>query len=333
MNEHQSCHRETEDGIAKPCGFVVDFVGIFDRLESALAFDSDVVDSVITNLEVLKDRFAEAMREAQPFLDLLSGAQDDKLVEKLLNHFADPDDRAAFEDLFAELERLYEIISPDTYLRPFVDGFGALAQLQSLLDAAFSTKTMIVKELTRKTAALVRSRVGVEGLKSLLPVQEITPQALEHLKDDGRDDDAATVINLAKSLSAATGGSTQPVLISIDARAQDVLSRFADRQVDTKAALEELKIAMAELLAAREMQEELGLDARAFAVHWVLLEADLDANALREPVLETAANLPEHRVHPEQRRELRLRLYSLLLDIVEERAIGALIDDLLEAGL
>jgi type I restriction enzyme R subunit len=323
---------EADDGVTKPCGFVVDFVGIFDRLESALAFDSDVVDSVITNLDVLKSRFADAIGEAQPFLDLLEGTPDDKLVEKLLNHFADPDERSAFEELFAELERLYEIISPDAYLRPFVDSFGALAQVQALLDAAFNTKTMIVKELARKTEELVRSRVGVEGLKSLLPVQEITPEALDHLKEDG-DDDAATVINLAKSLSASAGGSTQPALISIDARAQDVLSRFADRQVDTKAALEELKAAMEEMLAAKRMQEQMGLDDRAFAVHWMLLEAGVDADALREPVLEAADDLPDHRVHPDQRRELRLRLYGLLLDVVEEKKIGTLIDDLLEAGL
>lgn len=323
---------EADDGIAKPCGFVVDFVGIFDRLESALAFDSDVVDSVITNLDVLKDRFADAIGEAEPFLDLLEGTPDDKLVEKLLNHFADPDERAVFEELFAELERLYEIISPDAYLRPFVDSFGALAQVQALLDAAFNIKTMIVKELARKTEELVRSRVGVEGLQSLLPVQEITPEALDHLKEEG-DDDAATVINLAKSLSASAGGSTQPALISIDARAQDVLSRFAERQVDTKAALEELKAAMEEMLAAKEMQEQMGLDDRAFAVHWMLLEAGVDADALRQPVLGAADDLPDHRVHPDQRRELRLRLYGLLLDVVEEKKIGTLIDDLLEAGL
>lgn len=90
---------------------------------------------------------------------------------------------------------------------------------------------------------------------------------------------------------------------------------------------------MEEMLAANEMQKQMGLDDRAFAVHWVLLDAGVDADALREPVLEAADDLPDHRVHPDQRRELRLRLYGLLLDVVEEKKIGALVDDLLEAGL
>src|SRR5262249_13415415 len=47
---------EDADGLVKPYGFVLDFVGIFETLERALAFDSDVVESVIQNIDVLTDR-------------------------------------------------------------------------------------------------------------------------------------------------------------------------------------------------------------------------------------------------------------------------------------
>ena len=52
---------EEEGDVKKPSGFVLDFVGIFDKLEKALAFDSDVVSGVIENLDVLKERFAAQM--------------------------------------------------------------------------------------------------------------------------------------------------------------------------------------------------------------------------------------------------------------------------------
>jgi type I restriction enzyme, R subunit len=323
---------ESEDGVTKPCGFVVDFVGIFDRLERALAFDSEVVDAVITHLDVLKERFAAAMGEAQQFLDLLEGEADDKLLEKLLNHFADPDERASFDELFDEVERLYEIISPDAFLRPYADDFGTLAQIAALLSNAYGTRTMLVKELARKTEELVRSRLGVDGFDGLLAVQQITPETIKRLGEEGNDD-PATVVNLVKSLSSAAAGSAQPALMSIDTRAQDILARFADRQVDTMAALDELAAMMEELLAFKRLQEELGLDDRRFAIHWTLQEAGLDADVLRDAVIAAAHELPEHRDHPEQRRELRLRLYGLLLDALPEERIGALIDDLLDARL
>ena len=50
---------EDEDGLVKPAGFVLDFVGIFENVKKALAFDSDEVESVIQNLDVLKARFYE----------------------------------------------------------------------------------------------------------------------------------------------------------------------------------------------------------------------------------------------------------------------------------
>ena len=54
---------EDEDGLVKPAGFVLDFVGIFENLEKALAFDSDEVASVIRNIDVLKENFAKRIRE------------------------------------------------------------------------------------------------------------------------------------------------------------------------------------------------------------------------------------------------------------------------------
>ncbi|MGH2371736.1 MAG: type I restriction enzyme subunit R domain-containing protein, partial [Chloroflexota bacterium] len=68
---------DDEDGLVKPYGFVLDFVGIFEKLERALAFDSDVVASVIQNVDVLKDLFAAQMREVAPaYLPLASGWDD-----------------------------------------------------------------------------------------------------------------------------------------------------------------------------------------------------------------------------------------------------------------
>src|SRR6202035_2238473 len=62
---------EDEDGVSKPAGYVLDFVGIFEKLERALAFDSDIVGSAIQNIDVLKHQFAKLMDEqAPPYLAL-----------------------------------------------------------------------------------------------------------------------------------------------------------------------------------------------------------------------------------------------------------------------
>ena len=78
---------EDDDGLVKPYGFVMDYVGIFENLEKALAFDSDVVESVIQNLDVLKDAFAKRMRDDAPAYLPFAGGWDDKAKERAIEHF------------------------------------------------------------------------------------------------------------------------------------------------------------------------------------------------------------------------------------------------------
>ena len=105
---------EREGELRKPAGFVLDFVGMFERLEKALAFDSDVVGSVVRNLDVLKERFARLMAERAPeYLALCEGYLDDKAVERAIEAFGEKSRRETFYRLVTEIETLYEIISPD----------------------------------------------------------------------------------------------------------------------------------------------------------------------------------------------------------------------------
>ena len=47
---------EDDEGRKKSSGFVLDFVGIFDNLEKALAFDSQDIEGVVRDIEVLKQK-------------------------------------------------------------------------------------------------------------------------------------------------------------------------------------------------------------------------------------------------------------------------------------
>ena len=88
---------EDENGKHKPGGFVLDFVGIFENLEKALAFDSMDVQSVIDDLDVLKERFAAMMEAARrEYLSLTSGKSADKAAEAVLLHFRDDVPRHGF---------------------------------------------------------------------------------------------------------------------------------------------------------------------------------------------------------------------------------------------
>lgn len=58
--------------MVKPHGFVLDFVGIFDKLEKALAFDSEEINAIVKDLKQLKILFQNKMEsKAPPYLELI----------------------------------------------------------------------------------------------------------------------------------------------------------------------------------------------------------------------------------------------------------------------
>jgi hypothetical protein len=62
-------------------------LGIFEKLEKALAFDSDVVASVIQNIDVLKQLFAAMLKEQAPEYLPFAKGWDDKAKERVARHY------------------------------------------------------------------------------------------------------------------------------------------------------------------------------------------------------------------------------------------------------
>jgi len=88
---------EDEQGIRKPCGFVLDFIGIFDKLEKALAFDSKDISEVVKDINLLKYRFKEMMENADiEYLSIIKGKKADKAIEEILINFIDEENRKEF---------------------------------------------------------------------------------------------------------------------------------------------------------------------------------------------------------------------------------------------
>lgn len=348
---------EDEQGIKKPCGFVVDFVGIFERLKDALAFDSDEVASVITNIDRLKERFEQMMAtDAPPYLALCpDGAVDDKVVERAVSAFTDKEVREQFYKFYKNLENLYEILSPDAFLRPYIDPYTKLSLLYRIVKQRFTKRTLLVKDLMRKTEELVRNNAVSSGITATLPVVPITHETIQALKE-ARNDDDAKVINLGRNLvqQIADQATNAAHLIPIGERAEAILDRFEDRQESTESALKELLALHEEYLEAKEQASQAGFDDTTFAIFRVLRLAKNDTveNSKRVETLATAytatgesperdlanaisallTRFPHHRENPTELRQLKAELYKLLLPAVGKEKMVKIAEEILRVA-
>ena len=306
---------EDADGLVKPAGFVLDFVGIFENVKKALAFDSDEVESVIQNLDVLKEAFVKLMCEdAQQYLPLAKGS-DDKAKQQAIEYFEDKPVRETFFKFFKQVQSLYNILSPDAFLHPFIEDYQALATLYGLIRNAHSNRpSYIDKEFTTKTRKLLQEHT--EGDLFALPnaVYELNETTLREM-DQSDTSDAVKVINLRKALhqKVIDEGESNPYLISIGERAEAITEAYENRQMTTQEALAEFRRSAEEYARAAREQVQMDLDNNTYAVYTVLRNVIDDVNPEQARAVDQVfAQFPDYRWDDHQQSQLRGTLYKTL---------------------
>jgi len=315
----------------KPHGFVLDFVGIFDKLEKALAFDSEEVNAIVKDLALLKDLFRAKMEtKAAQYLRLLRRNFDDKDVDSLIEHFRDRDRRKEFFKEYKEIEMLYEIISPDAFLRPFIDGYATLSSIYAVVRNAYAKTVYADRAFQKKTNELVQKHIGVDRLAKVTEFVEIDATTIEVIKRQ-QGGDGTKVINLVKSIErAAEKDSDDPFLVALAERAKAVQESFEDRQTTTADALSELLKAVENDQQRRKDQAAKGLDDLTYFVLRKLTDDGIpNPEPVSKRVREAFGEYPNWRRSETELRELRKKVtFALLAEEGDVERVTAAVEEL-----
>jgi type I restriction enzyme R subunit len=317
--------------MVKPHGFVLDFVGIFDKLEKALAFDSDEINAIVKDLKLLKVLFQSKMEQKAPgYLRLVERNFNDKDVDTLIEHFRDPERRKEFFREYKEVEMLYEIISPDAFLRPFIEDYTTLTAIYDVVRKAYTKTVMVDRDFQRKTNLLVQEKVGSYGVERVEGLVKIDGQTIEIIKAQAGGD-ATKVINLVKSIERnAEENSHDPFLIAMAERARDVQESFEDRQVATSEALEALLTAVVQNEGRKREQAEKGFDGLTFFVYRTLLDAKIgEAEAVSRKIKTAFVEHPNWKRSDAELRELRKKVtFAIFAETDDLEGVARIVDGL-----
>ena len=312
---------ESEDGQRKTAGLILDFVGVFENLERALAFDSQDVSGVVEGIEVLQARFKDLIEKGRDEYLPAQGSvvTNDKLAEAVLERFRDKEKREAFYRFFRELEELYEILSPDAFLRPYLEDYQRLLEMYRLLRAAYEPHVPVDKSFLRKTAEIIQRHSRTDVIEEPTATYEVGPAALLALIHEEKPG-TVKVFNLLKELHHLVHeqGRAAPYLFSIGERAEAIRQRFEERQIESQQALAELEELVRQLQEANDERRASPLSPEAFAVEWWLRGREVSREQATRVAqdMETAfAELPHWMRDRRQEGELRARLYKALLGI------------------
>jgi type I restriction enzyme R subunit len=308
---------EDDTGRRKPDGFVMDFVGIFGNLKKALAFDSQDVEAVVEGIDVLQDHFRDLMGEGRrKYLPVSAGKVADKAVEAVLEHFRDREIRQQFYVYFQELSEVYEVLSPDAILRPFLADYTSLTEMYQVLRANYERGTLPDKDFLRKTAALVQKHAVAGDVQAPAKVHRLTAETLAQIAGN-EEPDAVKVFNLLRAVRDVVqqDGKQEPYLLNIGTKAEEVILAYEDRQKTTWDALADMLKIVEQLRKARQEREDSDLPPEAFAVSLFLKgEGVAKAEEVARQVAAAFAGFPHWQTSDHQEQGLRRALYKALLD-------------------
>lgn len=311
---------EDETGRKKRSGFILDFVGIFDNLEKALAFDSSDIEGVIHDIEVLKEEFAKKMEEAQRYLDIFAGKTRDKAVESVLEYFRDNERRQEYYKFIKDLSSIYDILSPDLFLRRYIENYGLLINMYRIVIGAYDPSMSVGRELPRKTAELVQKHTKSSEILPALDVYEINENTLRMIEESSVSD-AEKVVNILAGIQKKVKKEKyiSPYLISIGEKAECIANLHRQRQKTTQEALEQLKELIKEINDAKREESEKNMPMKAFVVYWILKNEGFEkAQEMANEVNKVLEKWPHIHTSTEHEREVRKRLYAVIFGEMRE---------------
>ena len=178
----------------KTFGRIVDYFGVFDDTANALAFDEESIKTVITNIQQLKSIFPEYMEKA---LSHFSGVERTiegfEGLQKAQDCINTNEKRDHFAKDFIVLERLWEALSPDSFLNIYQKDYTWLSQVYiSIKPGSDDGGRLLWHALGAQTTALIHKHVHVSGISHEMEEMILDAEIIDDLinqKDPKKADD------------------------------------------------------------------------------------------------------------------------------------------------
>lgn len=311
-------------GKFKKTGLIIDFVGVFRKLKDALAFDSkdlsDIEDAV-QDIKVLKESFQKhIMAMKSDYLDRVSDIRSDVFVSEIVDMFSDSNVRQKFYQRWRELEDIYNIISPDEFLRPYLDDFDKFARIYRIVRMYYDNSVKPDIDLSEKTAKLVRENTSIGEFNPPKTMYSINERTLSQIKSDQKTD-RERILSMINSIQneVESNKKEQPFLISIGEKANEIATMYTEGQKLSEEIAKELESLIDEIIEANKEQKSRKMSPDIFSLFWFIKKKGVASpEKIASCMAAVLTKYPKWRTNPRQERDIRLELNKALEMNVED---------------
>ncbi|MGC8979626.1 type I restriction endonuclease subunit R [Caldisericum sp.] len=303
----------------KTCGLIIDYIGIFENLQRALAFQSEDIEAGLIDFEKLKERFKELMNEVDIILEKIDLNDKTKRTDNIINYFFEEEKRQEFIKIFKQIQEIYEILSPDEFLRDFIEKYKFLVQIYQIVYKIYyfdAEKGDIRRSILKKTEELIKENVKLSNLIDDFPIYEINKDIANTIKADNVSE-RVKVANLYRSIRIHIDNKLKenPYLLSIAEKVEEIISQLREKHRSVESTLEELIKVAEEIPKAEDEQKSSGLSKEEFSYFWILKRHGVkNAESIAKSICKIIAEKDHWMFNENAERELRTELYKVLLN-------------------
>lgn len=249
----------------KTHGLIVDYLGIFDDVATALDFDEKAVQKVITNLDDLKKELPGVVARCLAFfpgVDRTVGGYEGLIAAQ--DCLPDNETRDKFAAEYSVLSRLWEALSPDPCLGPHEKDYKWLTQVYESVKPPSGNGKLLWHALGAKTIELVHENVHLETVRDDLDTLVMDAEVLEGLldaKDPGKKSKEIEI----KLIARLRKHKDNPKFVALGERLEKLKERHEQGLLHSLDFLKELLTLAKEVVQAEKQVDPVDEQAKAKA--------------------------------------------------------------------
>jgi len=257
MRDHkllQATARTNRTYPGKEAGIIIDYVGLFEKLQKALNFEERDIEGVALDFEELKKQFTKA---SSTLSKMFAGIKRDDTRESLFSALQILDDEKSlktFKTNLSKVKRLYETIAPDPFLQNYKDEYTWLVGVNEAWNKLQNRKRGDLSEYQEKTKRLIKEKLLIDKIETILPTFEIDKSYLKLLQSEGYTKEQK-IMDMKRALE------TNPIYEKLSQRLNRILRSRNKAQI-----LAELEAMVQDIARIRDEAKQLGISDEEYAL-------------------------------------------------------------------
>lgn len=150
----------------KDMGLIIDYLGVFENLRTALAYNPDEIDGVVEGIEAFKELLPSQIERCLAFFPnvdrTLEGFEGIMAAQECL---PTNEKRDEFAQSFGVLTKLWSAINPDIFLNPYRKDYKWLAQVYESVRPVGQTGALVWAALGPETIKMIHEHTDINRIR------------------------------------------------------------------------------------------------------------------------------------------------------------------------